>query len=64
MTPLLVYTIPSLLPFFVALHLRRYSADFDLLYRGCKFCIEREGVAELNISTWRMLLEDLELGAR
>ena len=57
----LLYPIPRLLPLFCALDLGGYRRNLDFL-RGCgEISIERELVIGVYVSTWRVLLQDLEL---
>ena len=64
MPPLLLDPIPRLLPLPRTLNLRRHSANLDLLQRGRKIVIEREGIFVVNLPPRGMLLQYLEFGTR
>lgn len=60
---LLIDSVMRLFPFLGTLHLGRDCANLNLLKVRGEAVVEREGVSRINISAWRVLLQDLVLGA-
>ena len=60
MMPIFFDSHPSLLSLLVVLHPRGNSTDLDLLQWGGEIGIKRERIVRVDLTSWRMFLQNLE----
>lgn len=57
-----VHLVPGLLPFLAVFHFRGNRTYLYALKGRSEVVVERERVSRIHISSWRVFLQDLELG--